>query len=67
MKVDIMVEKSILLHEELTGAVEADNHQEQWRIIENLRRVHASASDDILELLVNERIHPVNKTAIINF
>ncbi|RDW19333.1 tetratricopeptide repeat-containing protein [Oceanobacillus arenosus] len=65
MKVDIMIEKSVLLQDELTVAIEQEDHQEQWRIMENLRRMNARANDEIAALLVNKAIHPVIKTAIV--
>lgn len=65
MKVDIGLEKSILLQDELTVAIEHEDYQEQWRVIENLRRLNGRANDEIIGLLANKAIHPVIKTAII--
>lgn len=48
----------------LFDAVNQDNHIEQWRLIQKLSKLNVAPNEKIIHLLVDEHIHPLNKTAI---
>jgi len=64
MRLDIEVDRSNVYLESLYDAVHQDNHIEQWRLINKLSRQHMQPSEKVASLLVNEHVHPLNKSAI---
>ncbi|WP_156291215.1 tetratricopeptide repeat protein [Oceanobacillus salinisoli] len=67
MKLDVTVEKKTSILQELFQAVEDQNFEEQWRQVEKLRSLHTEPSNQVIELLVAEHVHPLTKTAIIQW
>ncbi|MUK86948.1 tetratricopeptide repeat protein [Ornithinibacillus sp. L9] len=49
---------------ELQEAVEQQDHLKQWRLIESLRKFKSNPDRKVIQLLKNEHVHPVIKTAI---
>ncbi|MEC5422017.1 tetratricopeptide repeat protein [Virgibacillus sp. C22-A2] len=64
MKTDLIVEKSFGYLSDLYESINKDNHSEQWRLVETLRKMKSLPTEQVLSLLVNEKVHPVTKTAI---
>lgn len=64
MKNDVTIEKTTAYLDELNQAIDDNNHVEQWRIIQKLRKEKAQSSSDIIKYLMNEKVHPVTKTAM---
>ncbi|WP_339228307.1 tetratricopeptide repeat protein [Oceanobacillus sp. FSL K6-2867] len=65
MKMDLAVESKSSIIEELYEAINQDNHQEQWRIVNRMRSMKVRPDRDVLSLLTNEHVHPVIKTALL--
>lgn len=64
MRLDIEVDKSNIYLDSLFDAVHQDNHIEQSRLINKLRNFNMEPNEKIISLLVNEHVHPLNKSAI---
>ncbi|WP_174613962.1 tetratricopeptide repeat protein [Virgibacillus ihumii] len=64
MNDELRTEKSVQYINDLWKAVKEENHGQQWRLVEELRKIDAVPVASIKKLLVNEKIHPVVKTAI---
>ncbi|MGP4108397.1 DUF3196 family protein [Virgibacillus sp. L01] len=64
MKNEIRNEKSSEYIGELLKAVEQENHVQQWRLVEQMRKINANPTDSIRRLLIENYVHPVTKTAI---
>ncbi|WP_068674534.1 M48 family metallopeptidase [Oceanobacillus sp. Castelsardo] len=67
MNIDMNLEKEAILFEDLFKAVEENNFDEQWRQVEKLKSLNANPSNQIIELLVDDHVHPLAKTAIIEW
>ncbi|RKQ37932.1 tetratricopeptide repeat protein [Oceanobacillus halophilus] len=67
MNMDLAMEKESMFFKELFQAVQDNNYVEQWRQVEGLKELKAEPTDEIIQLLVNEYVHPVTKTAIIQW
>lgn len=57
-------ERSNLYLEALFDAVHQDDHIEQWRLINKLSSMQIAPSEKLLSLLMEEHVHPINKSAI---
>ncbi|GAA0601306.1 DNA damage checkpoint antagonist DdcA [Virgibacillus siamensis] len=64
MNSELKTEKSVQYINELWKAVKAENHVHQWSLVEKLRKISAVPVASVKKLLVNDKIHPVVKTAI---
>ncbi|RLL47943.1 tetratricopeptide repeat protein [Oceanobacillus piezotolerans] len=64
MRIDIDYDKQDKFYRELFELIEAHRYQEQWRAVEDLRKVKAKPTAEISLLLCNDEVHPVTKTAI---
>ncbi|MBP1947701.1 DUF3196 family protein [Virgibacillus litoralis] len=64
MKNEIRNEKSSEYIDELLKAVKQENHVQQWRLVEQMRKINANPTDSIKTLLIENNVHPVTKTAI---
>lgn len=53
--------------EEVKEAVIGEDYLKQWNLIEQLRRIHADPKEDIIQLLENQQVHPVIKTALLEW
>jgi tetratricopeptide (TPR) repeat protein len=67
MNIDMNMEKEVILFQDLFLAVEEKKFDEQWRQVENLKALHANPSNQIIELLVVDHVHPLTKTAILEW
>jgi tetratricopeptide (TPR) repeat protein len=67
MKADLTVERSSSQLNGLVQAIEEEDHQEQWRIVESLRQMSALPTKTIPPMLANEKVHPVVKTVIMQW
>ncbi|MBY7143234.1 tetratricopeptide repeat protein [Virgibacillus sp. NKC19-3] len=67
MQNDLFIEKSTAYLDELISAFYENDHREQWRLIESLRKTKSSPTNTIIKFLVNENVHPVTKTAIFHW
>lgn len=67
MQTDLSIEKSTAYLDDLISAFYENDHREEWRLIENLRKTKSRPTSTILKLLVNENVHPVIKTAIFHW
>ncbi|MBM7597784.1 tetratricopeptide (TPR) repeat protein [Virgibacillus halotolerans] len=67
MKENVIDEKSTVYFDDLLRAVKNEEHTKQWRLVENLRNMKSNPTDEVIALLENELVHPVTKTAIINW
>lgn len=67
MNDNVIDEKSTVYVDDLLHAVENNNYIDQWRLVESLKRMKANPTNEIISLLVNEKVHPVVKTAILNW
>src|SRR5699024_8681309 len=64
MRHQIRVEKSPEYINELLKAVEEENHANQHRLVEHIRKMDVTPTDQLKALLTDDRVHPVVKTAI---
>ena len=64
MRIDIDIDRSNIYLDSLYDAVHQDNHIEQWRLINKLSKLDMPPSEKAVSLLVNEHVHPLNKSAI---
>lgn len=64
MRLNAVSEQSGIYLEELFNAVHQENHLEQWRLINNLSKMNIIPDEKVTALLVNDYVHPLNKTAI---
>lgn len=64
---DLSIEKSTAYLDDLIHAFYENDHAEQWRLVENLRKTKTIPTNNIIKLLVNETVHPVTKTAIFHW
>jgi len=64
MKMDVNVEKSEKILDDLFQIVNENDHVSQWQLVENLRKMKINPTNRVAELLVAPHIHPVVKTAI---
>ncbi|WP_099158683.1 tetratricopeptide repeat protein [Virgibacillus ndiopensis] len=65
MNDQLNVEQSVSYIKELLDAVNEQNHSLQWRLVENMKKMKAKPDIQVMEdLLTNETVHPVTKTAI---
>lgn len=67
MRNDIISEKSTVYLKKLTEAITEKDHAKQWQLIESLRRMKLEPTQEIIQLLVGETVHPVTKTAIFHW
>lgn len=67
MKENDIDEKSTVYVDDLLQAVKEMAHTKQWRIVENLRKLQSNPANKIIDLLEDEQVHPVTKTAILNW
>ncbi|UJL44989.1 tetratricopeptide repeat protein [Virgibacillus sp. NKC19-16] len=67
MQNDLSIEKSNAYLDDLISAFYENDHREQWRLVENLRKAESSPTSTVIKLLVNENVHPVSKTAIFHW
>lgn len=67
MKENVIDEKSTEYVDDLKQAVENNEHTKQWRLVEHLRKMKSNPTNEIIDLLENEQVHPVTKTAILNW
>ncbi|WP_087971828.1 tetratricopeptide repeat protein [Oceanobacillus rekensis] len=67
MKLDFTIENSSNIIDELFAAVNQDNHVEQWNIVAQLRSMKAQPVSQVLSLLTNDYVHPVIKTALLDW
>lgn len=59
------LEKQVSVYtEELTKAIQEENYERQWQLIENLRKMKVEPTDQIVSYLTKGFIHPVIKTSI---
>lgn len=65
MKLDMTVDRSSLMTEDLLQAVNEDNHSLQWQIINQLRNMKTAPDKKVESLLASEVVHPVIKTALL--
>lgn len=65
LSLSVITERSNLYLEELYDAVNQDNHMEQWRLIHKLRKMGTALNEKVASLLVNDHVHPLNKSAIV--
>ncbi|HLQ73376.1 MAG TPA: hypothetical protein VK125_04040 [Bacillota bacterium] len=52
---------------QLEEAIRTDNHVKQWQMVENIQRMNALPTRDIIQLLEKQSIHPVVKTSIVRW
>ncbi|SET69590.1 hypothetical protein SAMN05216389_12129 [Oceanobacillus limi] len=64
MAKEVNSEESNEYLKELKTAVESQNHENQWRIINRLHQLNATPDKKLYSLLKEEYIHPVIKTAL---
>ncbi|MDY0408596.1 tetratricopeptide repeat protein [Virgibacillus soli] len=64
IKQDLISEQSVELISELFEAIQTNDFIKQWVHIENLRSIKAIPTKKVIQLLKNDDIHPVVKTAI---
>ncbi|WP_405100850.1 tetratricopeptide repeat protein [Oceanobacillus sp. FSL H7-0719] len=64
MRIDLEIDRSNIYLDSLYDAVNQDNHIEQWRLINKLSKLEMPPSEKAVSLLVNEHVHPLNKSAI---
>lgn len=67
MKQDIDIEKGLSYEKDLQKAFEQDNYQAQWRLIDMMRQIKFKPSEQWIQCLSKEQIHPVIKTAILHW
>ncbi|WP_188453485.1 DUF3196 family protein [Virgibacillus oceani] len=66
MNDQLKVEKSTEYINELLEAVTVEEHALQWRLVENMKKIHVKPDIQILkDFLMKENVHPVTKTAIL--
>lgn len=64
MQLDIQVETSHRLFDELFKSIEQEDFNKQYRIINSLRKARTIPTQETIDLLSDEKVHPVVKTAI---
>jgi tetratricopeptide (TPR) repeat protein len=67
MRENVINEKSTIYLDDLMDAVSNAEHTKQWQLVESLRKIKSDPTNDVVELLENEFVHPVTKTAIVNW
>lgn len=67
METDIVEEKSSRYFDDLMKAVGDKNHDKQWRLVTMLRTMKKEPDKDMVLLLKADDIHPVIKTAIVQW
>lgn len=67
MNDNVIDEKSTAYVDDLFHAIESNNYIDQWRLVEALKRMKANPTNEIITLLVNEKVHPVIKTTILSW
>lgn len=67
MKTKLKSEQSVQILNRLKKAVCEKNHQKQWQLIERLRKIKSMPTAPLMDLLTNEQIHPVTKTAVFHW
>lgn len=67
MKIGIDEDNSTSFMEELKEAVSENDYLKQWNLIEQLRRIHADPKENSVLLLENDQVHPVIKTALLEW
>ncbi|MFD1850129.1 DUF3196 family protein [Oceanobacillus bengalensis] len=64
MRIDVAVDSGDKLLSQLFEVMEKNDYPEQWRVVENLRKLKAQPTNKIEALLTDENVHPITKTAI---
>ncbi|WP_026906358.1 tetratricopeptide repeat protein [Paucisalibacillus globulus] len=64
MESDLIEKKMSVYIEELFEAVQNTDHKKQWRCIMRLKTMKIKPDNMVVELLKNDKVHPVIKTAI---
>lgn len=64
MNNELRNEKSTEYISEFLKAVKKEEHVTQWQLVEKMRRVKAVPDNSIRNLLTDDTVHPVTKTAI---
>lgn len=64
MQHEIRIEKKPEYISDLFKAVEEENHAYQYTIIERIRNMDMTPTEQMKPLLMDDRVHPVTKTAI---
>ncbi|WP_339214456.1 tetratricopeptide repeat protein [Ornithinibacillus sp. FSL M8-0202] len=64
MESDIVEKQSTIFIEELLEAVSLSNYEKQWQTIIRLRSMEAELDNRVIQLLGQNEVHPVVKTAI---
>lgn len=67
MKQDINIEKAYGYEKDLQEAFEQKDYQNQWRLIEAMRKMKTNPSNNIISYLKMDEIHPVIKTSIFHW
>lgn len=67
MQQDIMNKQAVEYINDLSAAIQEENHSKQWRLIENLRRMNIQPTEDIFQYLIEDMVHPVVKTSIVRW
>lgn len=67
MKIGIDEDNAVSFMKELKEAVRDDDYLKQWNIIDNLRRIQANPEEENIRLLENPQVHPVIKTALLEW
>lgn len=64
MNEDVVNQQSAEHMEALSQAIDNDQYEKQWQLLENLRRIFAEPTVEIVTYLKDENIHPVIKTSV---
>lgn len=64
MRLNVDYEQSNLYLEAFYDAVHQDNHTEQWRLVQQLRKMNAQPNEKMISFLVHNHIHPLVKSGI---
>ncbi|ALX48228.1 tetratricopeptide repeat protein [Lentibacillus amyloliquefaciens] len=64
MRRDIRDEKAPEYINDLFKAVQEENHAHQYTLVEQIRKIDMTPTEQIMALLTDNRVHPVTKTAI---
>lgn len=67
MNQDVVQEKEKVLFQQFFEAVEEGDFQEQWRQVDRLNGLQAKPTKKVIDLLIDESVHPLVKTAIVNW
>ncbi|WP_085991763.1 tetratricopeptide repeat protein [Oceanobacillus senegalensis] len=65
MQLDVITERKKQVFDELFQAVKEKKFEEQWRQVDSLRSLKTDPTEEIIELLVHENVHPLTKSAIV--